>query len=810
VATLQLAAWTASPAFAKSSQPYRPGIVLVGFRPGVSGARQRALERAVRASWKGPLGNVSRATRSAHKLALRLGAEALLHVPRARVAWAVRLLRSYRRWIRFAEPDYLMRASAAQTVPNDPSFGLQWGSLNTGQLVNGTSGLAGADDRAASAWGTSTGSHSIVIGEVDTGVEYTHPDLAANVWSNPGGVGGCAAGTHGYNVVAGSCDPMDDDTVYGGHGTHVAGIMGAVGNNGAGVAGVNWSTSILPVKWLDSNASGSTAQLISALDWLVTAKQGGVNVRVVNDSATFVGTAFSQALSDEIDLLGANEILFVTAAGNTGQSNDDPMTPRYPCGYHRPTEICVTASDQNDALASFANYGPNTVDLTAPGDNVYSTLRNGTYGYISGGSMASAQVSGAAALILSAADMTATSLKADILDNVDPIAGLSGLVRTGGRLDICQAIPGCQQPPAATIQAVPAEQGTSAVLNGSVGPQSTSTSYHFRYSPNRDMSAAIATATQSVPGPAIQAVSQTVTGLQPNTTYYFQVVASNVNGTTSGIVLSFSTARPPPEVLTQSASSVTETSAVVNGSVDPESSPTTYAFKYSSDPTMQSGVLQLPLAPQNVGAGDGSQPVSLTLSGLEPSTTYYFQLVATNAAGATNGAVMSFVTPASPPAITPMTPSPPSVGVTQPTSSPLGHPGSPQKPSYGERVPAGQTIASLLARGLTIRVRCAARCSITAELLMPVVVRLSRHRHRTTLELLGKVSKTLSGDRTLQFTITLSHAGRRALLHLSRVVLTLELTAIAPGAKLRTTNAATTSKLQLTLIRPKSPHHTRR
>ncbi len=370
-----------------------------------------------------------------------------LGVRRARVLQAVRLLRHYRKWVRFAEPDYLMQASGVkQNVPNDPFFPLQWGSLNTGQIVNGATGTAGADDRAAAAWAFNTGSRSIVIGEADSGVDYTHPDLAANIWSNPGGVGGCPAGTHGYNFVAGTCDPMDDDNYYGGHGTHVAGIMGAVGNNGAGVAGMNWSTTILPVKWLDSNSYGSTDQLISALDWLVKDREAGVNVRVVNDSATFVGTASSQALSDEIDLLGANNILFVTAAGNTGQDNDNPQYKRYPCGYDRPTEICVTATDQHDALPSYANWGVATVDLGAPGDNIYSTLRNGAYGYISGGSMAAAQVSGAAALILSAGNLSTAALKADILGSVDPLASLSGLVRTGGRLDVCKAIPACANP----------------------------------------------------------------------------------------------------------------------------------------------------------------------------------------------------------------------------------------------------------------------------------------------------------------------------------------------------------------------------
>ena len=113
----------------------------------------------------------------------------------------------------------------------------------------------------------STGTRSVVIGETDSGVDYNHPDLAANIWSNPGGIGGCAAGTHGYDFVASTCNPMDNETSYGGHGTHVAGILGAVGNNGIGVAGMNWQTTILPIKWTDSTGFGNTSTLISAPDF---------------------------------------------------------------------------------------------------------------------------------------------------------------------------------------------------------------------------------------------------------------------------------------------------------------------------------------------------------------------------------------------------------------------------------------------------------------------------------------------------------------------------------------------------------------
>jgi subtilisin family serine protease len=361
---------------------------------------------------------------------------------------------------------------ALAEVPNDPYFPLLWSDSNTGQSIptqdaeEHLGGLiaatAGAEERTLEAWRLSTGSRAIVIGEADTGVENDHPDLQANVWTNPGNVGGCPAGTHGYDVLSHSCEADDNDTHYGGHGTAVAGILGAVGNNGMGVAGVNWQTTILPVKWLDQQANGSTSGLIEALRWLVAAKRAGVNVRVVNDSQTFIGTSFSRPLKEAIEELGANNILFVTAAGNSGENNDEP-TGRYPCRYDLPNEICVAATDDNDQLPVWANYGPHTVDLAAPGVSIFSTLREDGYGYLSGGSMAAAQVAGAAGLILSVDNsLSATELKADILSNVDQLPSLAGKVVTGGRLDICKALPGCEAMRAATTTAAPAAAAPTA------------------------------------------------------------------------------------------------------------------------------------------------------------------------------------------------------------------------------------------------------------------------------------------------------------------------------------------------------------
>jgi subtilisin family serine protease len=386
--------------------------------------------------------------------------------------------------------------AALAATPNDPSFSLQWADSNTGQSIpfqeaeellgQPAPGTPGGDDGALHAWGVSTGSRSIVIAETDTGVDYEHPDLAANIWSNPGGIGGCPAGTHGYDVLgttaSARCEPIDEDTSYGGHGTHVAGIMGAVGDNGIGVAGVNWQTTILPVKWLESaGGSNETGKLIEALQWIVAAKQAGVNIRVVNDSPTFLGTPYSQALSNEIGVLGENNILFVTAAGNTSEDDDELADRRYPCGYDLPNEICVTASNDNDELPSWANYGPQTVNLAAPGVSIYSTLRENKYGYLSGGSMASPQVAGAAALILSVEpSLTAIELKTDILDNVDPVPALSGKVITGGILDICKALPGCEEPapppPKKEEPAPPGNTGTPPSQSTSTSSDTTSTS----------------------------------------------------------------------------------------------------------------------------------------------------------------------------------------------------------------------------------------------------------------------------------------------------------------------------------------------
>jgi len=245
------------------------------------------------------------------------------------------------------EPNWIVRTA---TTPNDPYFGQEWGLQNTGQSIQGVVGTPGADIAAASAWNISTGSTSIVVGVIDTGIEYTHPDVAANVWSAPHGSSAlpsyvCATGTHGFNVLTNTCNPMDDNTYS--HGTHVSGTIGARGNNGVGVTGVNWNTRVIACKFLDANGYGTTADAITCLQFMENAKAafggkgGGADIRVLRNS--WSGGGFSQALLDEINNANKADMFFVAAAGNDNSNND--TTPVYPASYNAPNVVAVAATD---------------------------------------------------------------------------------------------------------------------------------------------------------------------------------------------------------------------------------------------------------------------------------------------------------------------------------------------------------------------------------------------------------------------------------------------------------------------------------
>ncbi len=336
--------------------------------------------------------------------------------------------------------------STASGWPDDPGFPLQWGLENAGQAP--FYGKPGADISAKTAWGATTGSSTVTIALIDTGVDYNHPDLAANIWKNPGEYlngadddgNGYIDDIRGWNFVSKNNDPMDDN----GHGTHCAGTLAAIGNNGIGTAGVGWNLKIMPLKFLDSKGNGYTSDAISAI---LYATQKGIPII----SCSFSGPGESQALKEVID---SSSALFICAAGNSGASSD--ISPQYPAAYPSSQIISVAASTSSDTLASFSNYGTSSVDLAAPGETIYSTARAGGYSYLSGTSMAVPYVTGTAALLKTLnPSLTTAQIKSRILGSVDIIPALSGKVATGGRLNAAKALGISTPTPTPTYTPIP-------------------------------------------------------------------------------------------------------------------------------------------------------------------------------------------------------------------------------------------------------------------------------------------------------------------------------------------------------------------
>jgi thermitase len=326
----------------------------------------------------------------------------------------------------YAEPDALRSGFDAPT--NDPRFRDQWALENTGQQIFDnslgrlTTGLSGSDIDVVPAWADGVTASTVTVGVVDSGADLEHPDLKPNILSG------------GKDFIDGDTTPMDQN----GHGTHVAGIIGAVGDNGIGVTGVAWSASILPVRVLNARGNGSVTTVVSGYNWAVSH-----GARIVNVSLG--GSTPSQTEYDA--LRNASNTLFVVAAGNDGANVD--ATDSYPCAYDLPNVLCVAATGGDDQLAGFSDYGAQSVDIAAPGVGILSTyptalsggFKQGPYQVMSGTSMATPEVAGAAALVLGQdTDLTPWQLREQLINSVDKVPTLEGKVASGGRLDVAAAL----------------------------------------------------------------------------------------------------------------------------------------------------------------------------------------------------------------------------------------------------------------------------------------------------------------------------------------------------------------------------------
>ncbi|MDX1909762.1 MAG: S8 family serine peptidase [Bacteroidia bacterium] len=350
-------------------------------------------------------------------------------------------------------PDHLYQAAA---LPNDPLLSQQWGLQNTGQL----GGTPGSDIAAADAWGIAASGSGSIVGIIDAGIDWRHPDLAENIWQNlgedkdgdgrvlekingvwqfdPGDVDGIDQDGNGYpddfigwDFVNQDNDPSDDHVF--GHGTHVAGIVAARGHNGIGIAGVAWQARLMALKFLDANGIGSASGAASAIQY---ATQMGAHI--TNNS--WGGGADNPAVLAAIQAARNAGQLFVAAAGNNFGNNNDRI-PLYPAAYPLDNIITVTATDPADRLADFANVGAATVDLGAPGYAIFSTLPGGQYGYLGGTSMAAPYVAGALCLIREVfPGSTYQGLGQRLLRAVEQIPALHGKCASSGRLNIYRAL----------------------------------------------------------------------------------------------------------------------------------------------------------------------------------------------------------------------------------------------------------------------------------------------------------------------------------------------------------------------------------
>ncbi len=407
-------------------EKFVPHELLVKFKPGVPEFMREDIHRGVGARVVGRF----RADERLHQLRL----------PESEDLDAALAYYQARADVEYVQKNLIYHIT--ETVPDDPMFSQQWAWKNPVTL--------GADVRATFAWDKARGQSSVIVADIDTGVDYNHPDLAGNMWTNPGEAGtncsnnvdddgdGYVDDCRGWDFWNNTNDPMDVN----GHGTFTSGIIGALTDNHLGVAGANWAVQIMPLRFTDDQGKGTTALAVQALDYAVAH-----GATISNNS--WGTTGFDPALLDAIKRADAAGHLFITSAGNYG--SDDNTAPFYPCDFSKadpvsnpkPPQniICVAATDSFDNLAEFSNYGVATVQLGAPGVNIVSTLPKESYGTGSGTSMSSPIVAGAAALLKGCkANLHAFMIKRILLNTARPVPDLAGKTSTGGIVNYQAAV----------------------------------------------------------------------------------------------------------------------------------------------------------------------------------------------------------------------------------------------------------------------------------------------------------------------------------------------------------------------------------
>jgi subtilisin family serine protease len=412
----------------QGAAPYAPGEILVKFKEGLSKEYTERIHSALGFKAAGDLKRVP--------------------IQRIKIpdGWSVEEAVSLYRAdpdVEYAEPNYIRRAFL---MPNDPHFNELWGLDNTGQ----TGGAPDADIDAPEAWDIQTDCRGVVIAVLDTGAVLDHEDLKESIWRNmmedwsngsPSNDGvdndgnGKIDDYWGWDFVNNDNDPDDDNSIgdyY--HGTHVAGIIAARGNNGVGITGICWAASMMILKILDEDGNGDVAGELAAIEYAIDK-----GARIINLSLG--GSLYSQSEYESIEAASYKGVLVIAAAGNGGYDQigdniNENETPEYPASYDLENIISVTAADHNDALPSWANYGPASVDVAAPGVEIYSTMAGDSYQYLSGSSMAAPHVAGLAALIWAYhGGLTYAQVKAGILNGVDPKSSLEGKILTRGRIN---------------------------------------------------------------------------------------------------------------------------------------------------------------------------------------------------------------------------------------------------------------------------------------------------------------------------------------------------------------------------------------